>query len=182
LKIFQLLLLLLTGLCSTAGPAVAQQVGLVHELKIGVLAHDVPELWSGFRLERGGVDLNAELQLRPALAIFGGHLRPVIGLSVHTGSGTSRGYIDARWQVETASGIFFGLGLGAAIHNGHINPDALDRKALGSRVLFHIPFEVGYRVDAHSSLSVYFEHMSNASLAKWNEGFDAVGLRYGYRF
>ena len=172
----------LIGWTAAAPSAVAQRAGLVHELKIGVLAHDVPDLWSGFRLERGGVDINAELQLKPALAIFGGMLRPVIGGSVHTGGATSRAYIDARWQYETASGIFFGLGLGAAVHNGHVNPDALDRKALGSRVLFHIPFEVGYRFNAHSSLSVYFEHMSNASIARWNEGLDAIGVRYGYRF
>ncbi len=179
---FRSVLATLVALIAAAPPAQAQQGGLVHELKIGMLAHDVPALWSGFRLERGGVDINAELQLRPALAIFGGTLRPVIGGSVHTDGATSRGYIDARWQYETASGIFFGLGLGAAVHNGRIDPDTVDRKALGSRVLFHIPFEVGYRFDKHSSVSLYFEHMSNASIARWNEGMDAIGVRYGYRF
>jgi hypothetical protein len=39
------------------------------ELRAGVLAHDVPGLGSGFRLERG-VDINAEL-LAPAWPCWG---------------------------------------------------------------------------------------------------------------
>ena len=58
----------------------------------------------------------------------------------------------------------------------------IDRKAFGSRVLFHIPVELGYRFDQHNSLSVYFEHMSNAGLASSNEGMDFLGMRYGYKF
>jgi hypothetical protein len=57
-----------------------------------------------------------------------------------------------------------------------------DRKALGSRVLFHIPVEIGYRLDEHNSLSAYFEHMSNAYTVDPNEGMDRLGVRYGYRF
>ena len=47
------------------------------EIRAGVLAHDVPDLWSGFRLE-SGVDINAEL-LGPGIAFLGGTLRPAIG-------------------------------------------------------------------------------------------------------
>ena len=75
-----------------------------------------------------------------------------------------------------------GLGLGAAIHGGNLNPTEPDRKALGSRVLFHIPFELGYRWDDHQSLSVYFEHTSNGNTARYNEALDNIGIRYGYRF
>jgi lipid A 3-O-deacylase len=55
-------------------------------------------------------------------------------------------------------------------------------QALGSRVLFHIPAEVGYRFDDHNSLSAYFEYMSNAYTVSPNEGMDRLGIRYGYRF
>ena len=57
-----------------------------------------------------------------------------------------------------------------------------DQKALGSRVLFHIPIEIGYRLSAKTSLSVYFDHVSNAYLAHANEGMDTLGGRLGYRF
>jgi hypothetical protein len=159
---------------------------LVHEARLGILAHDVPDLWSGFRLERGGVDINGELVLRPALALFGGMVRPVIGGTVHTGGGTSKGYIDARWQwdapLTSAGGLFIGLGVGAAIHNGETQPIDPKAKALGRRVLFHFPAEIGWRFDQKNSLSLYFEHISNGYTAKPNEGLDSLGIRYGYRF
>jgi lipid A 3-O-deacylase len=175
-----LLLALSLGLGATASHAQGASP-FFYEAKFGVLAHDVPNLWSGFRLERG-VDINAEVILAPALPLLGGAIRPAIGGSVNTEGYTSKGYIDARWQLETASGVYFGLGLGAAVHDGHLGPDALDRKALGSRILFHIPIEIGYRFDQHNSLSVYFEHMSNGYTRAYNEALDSLGVRYGYRF
>ena len=151
------------------------------EIRAGVLAHDVPGLWSGFRLE-SGVDINAELLLGPGVAFLGGTVRPVIGGSVNTAGGTSKAYLDARWEFDTSCGIFFGLGVGAAIHDGNLDASDPDRKALGSRVLFHIPIEVGYRFDERRSVSVFFEHMSNGNFADSNEALDSIGVRYGHRF
>ena len=162
-----------------ADAAWAQERGL--EFRGGLLAHDVPGLWAGFRLE-SGVDINAEFLFGTGLPILGGRVRPAIGASVNTEGYTSRGYADLRWEIEGPSGIFFGLGLGAAVHNGLLDPTDPDRKALGSRILFHIPIEIGLRLDARQSISVYFEHMSNGFLVDSNEGLDAIGVRYGYRF
>ena len=67
-------------------------------------------------------------------------------------------------------------------HDGQLQREDLDRKALGSRVLFHTPAEVGYRIDGHTSLSAYFKHMSNAYSVSLNEGMDRLGIRHGYRF
>jgi hypothetical protein len=163
-------------------PELALAGPFIDELKIGVLAHDVPDLWSGFRAEPNSADINIEALLSPSIAFLGGTIRPAIGGSLSTVGATSDGYIDARWQYETPSGIFFGLGLGAAVHDGQLQLEDWDRKALGSRVLFHIPAEVGYRFDDHNSLSAYFEHMSNAYTVSPNEGMDRLGIRYGYRF
>lgn len=162
-------------------PASAQS--LIEEVKLGVLYHDVPELWSGFKLEPTSADINVEVLLKPSFpALFFGTIRPVVGGTINTSGATSHGYAGLRWQAELGSGFFLGVGLGAAVHDGHLVPDSPERKALGSRVLFHIPAEIGYRLDAHNSLSVYFEHTSNAGLANHNEGMDRLGLRYGYRF
>lgn len=168
-------------LALTLVPA-ADAGGLVREIKAGVLAHDVPNLWSSFQLEGNAPDINVEVILSPSMPFLWGSISPAIGASVNTGGDTSHAYIDARWQIEGPSGLFFGLGVGAAIHDGETDPVALDKKALGSRVLFHIPFEIGIRLDAHNSLSAYFEHTSNANLADFNEGMDRLGIRYGYRF
>jgi len=106
-------------------------------------------------------------------------VRPVFGATINARGDTSHAYADLRWQFESQSGVFFGLGLGA---DGHINPDATNRKALGSRALFHIPAELGFRLDKHKSISVYFEHTSNGYTQDYNEAMDRLGVRYGYRF
>jgi lipid A 3-O-deacylase len=147
-----------------------------------VLDHDVPDLWSGFRREEEAADINFEALLSASAQFFGGTIRPAIGATINTRGQTSHAYIDARWQYETPVGIFFGLGLGGAIHNGELDDHDPGRKALGSRLLFHIPIEIGYRVDEHNSFSVYFEHTSNAYTQDFNEGLDRIGIRYGYRF
>jgi lipid A 3-O-deacylase len=156
--------------------------GLIDELKIGALAHDVPDLWSGFRAEPSSVDINVEALFSPSVAFLGGTIRPALGASINTQGYTSDVYLDARWQLEMNCGVFLGLGVGAAVHDGQLKLKNWDEKALGSRVLFHIPVELGYRLDAHDSLSIYFEHMSNAYTVSPNEGMDRIGIRYGYRF
>ena len=167
-----------------AWPGTGHAGGLVRELRGGVLAHDVPNLWSGFRTENDAVAINVEAIFSPSLPLFGGMIRPAIGASIATEGGTSNAYLDARWEFETATGIFFSVGAGGTVHNGETKLLAFDQtdKALGSRVLFHFPLEIGYRFDGHNSLSVYFEHMSNGYTRDENEGLDRLGVRYGYRF
>lgn len=162
--------------------AVALADGLLEEVRIGILDHDVPDLWSGFRAEPDSVDVNLEFVLSPSVAFLGGTVRPVIGGSINTAGATSHVYLDARWQYEMSSGLFFGLGIGAAVHDGQLELEDLDRKALGSRVLFHFPAEIGLRLDQHNSVSAYFEHISNGYTVSPNEGLDRLGVRYGHRF
>jgi hypothetical protein len=161
--------------------AMAQSAPSSLEFRGGVLAHDVPGLWAGFNLE-DGIDINAELLFGRGLPVLGGTVRPAVGISVNTEGFTSRAYLDARWEIEFQSGLFFGVGVGAAVHDGELDASHPDRKALGSRVLFHIPIEIGLRLDERHSFSVYFEHISNWDFADANEGLDAIGVRYGYRF
>lgn len=163
-----------------------RNAGFIHEVKIGAQAHDVPYLWSGFNVERYAVDLNVEAIFSPSVAFLGGVLRPALGATINFYGDTSKAYLDARWQREFANCMFLGLGIGVAVHNGSTQfgrwlPDP-DSKELGRRVLFHPNVEIGYRLDEHRSLSVYFEHISNASTAPRNEGLDTLGIRYGYRF
>jgi hypothetical protein len=176
----------MTSFVALMAPGGAMADGpFVREMRLGVLAHDVPGLWSYYEYERG-VALNGELILSPAIAMFGGHWRPAIGASVALGNdghkGTSKLYLDARWTYEWANGVFVGLGLGAAVHNGLLDPTDPHRKALGSRVLFHIPLELGWRFDERQSISLFFDHMSNGYTRSSNEGLDTLGVRYGYRF
>ena len=157
---------------------------LLYAAKIGALWHDVPELWSGFQVEKDAVDINVEAQFAVAWSMpWGwGTIRPVVGGTINTLGQTSHAYADARWQMDGPSNLFFGFGIGAAVHDGEIGPGDPNRKWLGSRVLFHVPAEIGYHLDAHNDVSFYFEHTSNAYTQTYNEGMDRLGVRYGYRF
>lgn len=164
-------------------PASAQTARpLIEELRLGVLAHDVPNLWSGFSIETHRPDLNGEVILSPSLDLWGGKVRPAIGGTWNFDHGTSKAYADARWQYEAGLGVFFGLGIGAAIHNGYRDPTSLDHKALGSQLLFHFPAEIGVRFAGGQSVSLYFEHISNGYTKRSNEGLDDLGVRYGFKF
>lgn len=167
----------LAGSYATAGPR-----PFISDIRGGVLAHDVPDLWSGFQWEGGRAALNLEVQFRAFAHVFGGELKPAIGGSLALEGGTSNGYADLRWEIGGPAGLFFGIGLGVAVHDGQTGLERLDRKVLGSRALFHIPAEIGWRFAGRHSVSLYFEHMSNAGLARYNEGLDRIGVRYGYRF
>ncbi len=162
-------------------PVTVHAADFVKELKLGVLNHDQDSLWSGSRRE-GGIDFNAEAILNHDLEFWGGTLSPAIGVSVNSQGDTSKAYLDARWEKAFAQDFFFALGIGAAVHNGNTKLTNVNRKALGSKALFHFPFELGYRIDENYSVSVFFDHVSNAWLASPNEGMDTLGIRFGYRF
>ena len=170
-------------LAAASVPARAQQPApFIQEARIGVLAHDVPGLWSGWTIETRKPDLNAELLLSPSVGFLGGMIRPAVGGTVNFSGGTSKAYADARWEYQTGLGVYFGLGIGAAVHNGYLGPTSLDHKAMGSRVLFHFPAEIGYRFAGGQTLSVYFEHISNGYTRRSNEGLDDLGVRFGVKF
>lgn len=156
--------------------------GWLHEIYVGLLAHDVDGLWSGDRREEG-VDFNAEIVLnRPGFSLPAGSVRPNFGLSVNDHGDTSKLYGGLLWQLEMTSDIFLNLGVGAAVHNGEKETGKKDKKALGSRILFRIPIELGYTLNKHHRLSIAFDHVSNGYLTHPNEGLDTLGLRYSYRF
>ncbi|EWY39703.1 hypothetical protein N825_04020 [Skermanella stibiiresistens SB22] len=174
--------LFVTTLAATTTPAAAEEpgLGIVHQFRIGALMHD-PAIWSK-RSKEDGVDLNLDAVFDyEMLDVLGGTIRPYAGVSLSLQGDTSRAHAGLVWQYM-AGPVYFDLGLGAAIHNGKLDHPGHDRKALGSRVLFHVPVELGFTLDEHNRVGVYFEHSSNANLAEPNTGIDAIGLRYTYQF
>jgi lipid A 3-O-deacylase len=168
------------GIAYQTTPAVADSApGILHQVKIGLLKHD-PALWARHSKEEG-VDLNLNVVFNYDLVdLIGGTLRPYAGTSLSLSGDTSRFHAGLVWQY-TIGPVFLDLGLGATVHNGHLERPGPDRKALGSRVLFHIPVEVGFVISDHHRIGAYFEHSSNAHLAEPNSGIDAIGLRYTYK-
>ena len=160
----------------------APAAGLVSELKFGALEHDVPSLWSHFRIEQAAIDPNFEVLLHPLWSTSSGMLRPALGVTVNPNGDTSKAYVDLRWQIEPSPLWYIAFGIGAAFHNGVLDNSDANRKALGSRVLFHPSLELGLNIDPYSNVSVFFDHVSNANTQRFNEGMDTLGVRYGLRF
>jgi lipid A 3-O-deacylase len=169
-----------------AAPADAQN-RFVDEVKVGVLGHDLPFLGGQ---KEGGADINAEILFTsPAFLRRVWAPRPHIGGSVNTNGDTNHAYIGLTWEFTLAreiarrnDAIFFGFSLGGAVHDGLLDTRRTDRKSLGSRALFRESVEVGYRLNEIHSLSAYVDHISNARLAKRNEGITNAGMRLGLKF
>ena len=140
--------------------------GLAHEVRIGLLVHDVAPLFGANKVE-GGFDLNGEF-------IFGkGIVRPLCGVAINSQGETSRVYTGLVFDV-VHSRSFVSLGLGGAVQVNSV-------RDLGSTLLFRLSCEVGYMWGKHG-VSILFDHISNANLASSNAGLDTLGVRYGYRF
>ena len=179
--------------CGTASAA----DGLLTDVRLGILAHDVPIL--GVQQEHGA-DVNGELLFEsfvPDSAVAGIapgwrwllQPQPNLGIDANTAGATSQLYFGLTWTADLDTGgwlwpdhaVFLGIGFGPAFNNGHIH-SATDHLDLGSNVLFHASLELGYRITPQWSLSVYFEHSSNAGLAQENAGLDNLGMRVGWHF
>jgi lipid A 3-O-deacylase len=165
--------------------------GVVSELRVGVLAHDVVfpssrhlDAPNPFRhhFERGA-NLNGEiLFVSPRFLHVILSPRPRVGGSVNTLGYTSNAYVDLDWRYQFGFGPFFEAFLGGAVHNGKLRNANPEFAELGTRFLFHIGLEAGFLVHGRHGLSLFWEHMSNSALAHKNQGMDSTGIRYGYRF
>jgi hypothetical protein len=155
---------------------------LLYGCRIGLLDHDVNGLWSGSRAE-GGFDVNAEIVFKkPGFLLWRGSILPNLGVTVNNQGDTSTLYGGLIWEFVSKAGVFFNTGLGLAVHNGDLETNDDQKKALGSRVLFRIPLEIGVTVGTRHRISILFAHISNAYLADPNEGLDVLGVRYGLQF
>ncbi|HEX9464763.1 MAG TPA: acyloxyacyl hydrolase [Alphaproteobacteria bacterium] len=174
---------LVTGI----GGAARATDGIVDEVKVGVLAHDVN---IGGHHKENGVDINGEVLFgSPDFLKWIFAPRPMIGGSVNTQGNTDQAYLGLTWtildfkQIFTASdGIYLNGSLGGAVHDGPLESSDPKKKQLGSRVLFRESVEIGYQFLPRQSISVFGDHISDAGLTKHNAGLSNLGLRYGYGF
>ncbi|HEY1933051.1 MAG TPA: acyloxyacyl hydrolase [Acetobacteraceae bacterium] len=181
--------------CAAAVPGARAQ-SIVSEAQLGVLAHDVPIL--GVQ-EEHGADISGELRfvtpvpdawvadVSPALRWMLTP-RPNVGFDANTSGYTSQVYLGLTWTAVLFRGVFrpqdridFSIGFGPAFDNGRRSASE-GHLALGSAVLFHPSVELGYWIDPRWSVSLYFEHSSNAGLATNNAGLDNLGVRVGLAF
>jgi lipid A 3-O-deacylase len=179
-----------------AAPAAFAGDGWVDEVKLGVLKHDISLFGDS---TESGLDVNGEVRFH-AIDWFAGKDNPVwlndllsprpdIGASINTSGNTDFYYFGLTWTWDFAhdvfqakDGLYGDFGFGGAFHDGDLNNAPPGEKAFGSRALFHLSGEIGYRFDPRWSLSVYYDHYSNGGLADPNPGINDAGVRVGYRF
>ena len=172
---------------AVVGSAPATAANILDEWKVGFLNHDAGIFGSA---KEPGWDVNGELRfaspgfLAPIFAP-----RPHLGISINTEGATNIYYFGLTWEFNLFRNIAFaddrltlGFSLGGAAHDGANDTQRLDRKALGSRLLFRESVEIGYGWNASQSISFMIDHVSNANLARRNEGLDTFGIRYGQKF
>lgn len=184
------LLALFTGTAQAASTTVPSWVS---EVRAGVLKHDIKldELPNPFTSRyQTGFDLNGEVFFTaPELFKYILRPRPSVGTSVNLSGGTSHAYTNLNWGGELENGLIGDFFIGFAAHTGVLDKSKADptynnSQLLGSRVLFHVGLEGGYRFDNGYGVTMFYEHLSNGSVLTDgpNRGMDNIGLRVGYRF
>ena len=154
----------------------------LDEARIGIANHDTGVFGTN---KETGPTIALSMRFRPLTGDIWDILlnpRPFIGANINTTSDTSAINAGVNWNWYFMPRIFASFAFGGTLHDGKKSTTALDRKELGSHALFYLAVELGYRIDAHNSLALRLDHMSNAKLADNNEGLDTLGIMYGYHF
>ncbi len=159
-----------------------------YEFRGGILKHDAG-LFSSPRED--GVDINLEVLFpSPKVLRYIGSPRPHIGGSYATDSnGTSQGYLGLTWDYYVVERVYLTGALGGAVHTADklteedfAPGEMAEQKILGCRVLFRLAVGLGYQFTERISGQLYADHISNASICDNNEGLEAAGVRFGYKF
>jgi hypothetical protein len=186
---------------TAALPAAAQDTpamgtplwGLISEVRVSVANHDVQFLSFTntdinpfeHKVEEG-LDIGAAVFFTsPAFLEAIGAPRPYAQIGISTSGQTNHFAAGLDWEYAFDSGIYLGGFLGLAYQDGYINEAPDGRLRLGSPILFHFGADLGYRIDGHWGIALFWEHMSNGAIlgdADANQGMDNVGIRVGYRF
>jgi len=154
----------------------------IHQVRVGVMMHDVSGLLSRNHKE-DGFDSGLELVFDRKIAeLWSGVIRPNLGFTWNNRGETSKAYagVIGRWTFD--SPFSFEFAFGGTVHTGERESRDPDKKELGSKLLFRSSLELGWSVAEHQQISLYYDHISNAGLAHKNQGMDLVGLRWGWTF
>lgn len=161
------------------------QPALLDELRLGVYDHDT-DIFSSKK--EAGADLILEVLTRRITWLdFIGGPRFLVGAAVNTSGQTNQLYVGLirTWELfqdvaTPGDAIFLEGTLGGTWHDGKLDvigtPEEADWKSHGSRLLFRSNIGIGYRFNAKWSVTLNFNHISNAGLADPNEGMNDIGL------
>jgi hypothetical protein len=152
-----------------------------------------------------GVELNEDVLILPASidpgkvqnltleAIYGGidldvfnvpgDIRPVLGASLSLNDADSWAWAGINYHVTLLDPVFFEFTLGGVVHNGYLENPPEGRDAYGCRALLYASGGFGVNINEFSTATVTLDHGSHArACGSTNPGFNAISLKYGYKF
>lgn len=152
------------------------------ELRGGVQA----EFWGW---ETGTVGLSGELVFPRLFTIdrLPDFLTPrfQLGGVFNTAGKTSFVHADLLWTVNYTERIFGEMFAGVTVHNGYLDHNGMLNNALGCRVLFHVGFNLGMRLDRNWSVIATYDHSSAGQAltrCPLNDSLNQAGVKLGYQF
>ena len=155
--------------------------GFLSEVRFGIGDHDAGVFG---RTKENGLDFNIEfLFSSPDFLEIIWSPRPMFGASINSDSDTSKVYAGITWEGWFYDNFFWNFGFGLSFHDGEKESDNINKKELGSKVLFRESIDVGWLFFRNNQISLFVDHMSHGHIfGDKNEGMDTIGVRYGYRF
>ncbi len=157
---------------------------LADEIRIGILRHDLGYKFGlrgklRQRYEKGS-DINLEYLFNDKYKFLFGY--PHIGTNINSQNYTSNIYSGLIWHFDIMKYMFLEASFGFGIHNGELEKLQQKRRALGTRFLFRESLSLGVTIQEKHTAALIIDHLSNASLGKFNPGLTNLGIRYGYKF
>lgn len=156
-------------------------VGLLNELRLGVMAHDP---WSP---ERGSADIHGQILFAKPFSVAGEQdfliPRLHLGGTINSAGKTSHIHAGLTFTYDITAKVFVEASIGGALHTGKTAIAApADRNSMGCPAHFREQAGIGYRIDGNWSVIASAEHLSNAGLCRKNRGLTNLGVMIGYRF
>jgi len=154
--------------------------GIIDELRIGGLAHDLEA-----NDAEDGWDINAEVLFHRLGPRTGDPLdilfspRPHIGAQINTEGDTSLGYFGLTWDAWLTEVVFIEASFGGAVHDG---PTDNSGDSFGCAVNFRESAALGIALSPGWNLLATVSHMSNAGLCDQNSGLTSAGVQLGYHW
>lgn len=154
--------------------------GILAEISIGALIHDEGPFSNS---KEDGYDGHIELRFAsPGFLDLIWSPEPHIGANINSDGDTSQVFAGLSYEYLLWKGLFMGLSVGAAYHDGETDSHRTDKKDLGCHLLFRESLTLGWQLTEHQKIAAIFDHISNAKICDHNEGLENIGIRYSYRF
>jgi outer membrane immunogenic protein len=108
-----------------------------------------------------------------------------LGGVVNLAGRTSFAHADLLWTTNWTERLFSEMFAGVTVHNGNLLSVDEVHNALGCRALWHVGFNVGYRLDQNWRVMATYDHSSAGQAVTGcpaNESLNQAGFKLGYQF